>query len=143
MVAAAVASIVLLAVVARGRRRSRPSLGEDDHQPSWGVAADGERSEDGVALATERREHSEPDARAQPAATDAVRIAVDRPRNGHLLFVPTSNGYRLFERPGETPPGSVEFEGEEFGLDGRFRVSKIVASPLPNDERDCAYLERA
>jgi hypothetical protein len=142
VVAAGVASIILLAVVARRRRRSRLALAEDDDQPSWRVAAGGEHGEDGVAPATEWGERAEPASRAGRAPTDAGHVAVDWPRNGHLLFVPTSTGYRLFERPGEAPRASVEFEGEEFGLDGRFRVSKIAASPLPSDKRDCAYLER-
>jgi hypothetical protein len=133
--AAAVASILLLAVVvARRRRRSRRriALAGNDHR-SPHVAAGMERSEDGVAQAAVRAEQADPDAPAP----------VDRPRNGYLLFVPTSTGYRLLERPGRAPPESVEFDGEEFGLQGRFRVSKIVASPLPSDERDCAYLESA
>ena len=64
-------------------------------------------------------------------------------RDGHLLFVPTSRGYTLLECPGEAPPVRRELDGAELGLQGRFRVLKIVASPLPSDERECAYLERA
>jgi hypothetical protein len=132
--AAAVVSIVLLAVVARRRRgRRRIALAGDDHRPEPQVVAGGERSEVGVAQAAVSAERADP----------AARAPVDQPHNGYLLFVPTNTGYKLFERPGRAPPASVEFDGEEFGLHGRFRVSKIVASPLPSDDRDCAYLERA
>jgi hypothetical protein len=56
----------------------------------------------------------------------------------YLVFVMKPTGYELAEREGEPPaPGSaVELEGE----DGSFRVSKIAASPLPGDDRRCAYL---
>jgi hypothetical protein len=53
-----------------------------------------------------------------------------------------STGYTLVARSGDVPPVLFEFDGKDFGLDGRFRVSKIGPSPLPSDERDCAYLER-
>jgi hypothetical protein len=76
-------------------------------------------------------------------ATAGDGAAVKWRRDGHLLFVPTSEGYTLVERMGDAPPVRREFDGAEFGLQGRFRVLKIVPSPLPGDKRDCAYLERA
>lgn len=55
----------------------------------------------------------------------------------YLLFVWTPGGYELQEREGEPPP-----VGSEVELDGRAeRVSKIGASPLPGDQRPCAYLQ--
>ena len=56
----------------------------------------------------------------------------------HLLFVPRHSGYELAERDGETPR-----PGEEVELDGygRFVVVKVASSPLPQDERACAYLQ--
>lgn len=57
-------------------------------------------------------------------------------RGGHLVFVWSPSGYRLEERQGDPPtPGTVVEEGE-----GRFRVSRIAPSPLPDDRRRCAYL---
>lgn len=55
---------------------------------------------------------------------------------GHLLFVWKTSGYELVEREGDAPaPGS------EVELDGRaLRVSKVTPSPLPHDDRACAYL---
>jgi hypothetical protein len=54
----------------------------------------------------------------------------------HLLFVSTPSGYRLIARSGEPPtPGSV-LEDEN----RRFRVTKVAASPLPDDPRPCAFL---
>lgn len=56
----------------------------------------------------------------------------------HLVFVTRPTGYVLAEREGEPPqPGSaIELEGEG----GSFRVAKVASSPLPGDERRCAYL---
>ena len=56
----------------------------------------------------------------------------------HLLFVPHPSGYELAERDGEAPS-----PGEEVELDGTgaFVVVKVASSPLPQDERTCAYLQ--
>jgi hypothetical protein len=55
---------------------------------------------------------------------------------GHLLFVSKPSGYELKEGQGEPPaPGSEVEEG-----DARFFVAKVGASPLPGDDRPCAYL---
>jgi hypothetical protein len=55
----------------------------------------------------------------------------------YLVFVMKPTGYELAEREGEPPePGSaVELEGE-----GRYVVAKVASSPLPGDERRCAFL---
>lgn len=55
----------------------------------------------------------------------------------YLLFVSKPSGYELAEREGKPPaPGSEVEDG-----DARFFVSKIAPSPLPGDERPCAYLQ--
>jgi hypothetical protein len=57
-------------------------------------------------------------------------------RSGYLLFVPSSQGYRLEERDGEAPERDERVE-----VDGvPFVVSRVGASPLPLDARPCAYL---
>ena len=57
----------------------------------------------------------------------------------HLLFVWKPSGYELREREGEPPVlGSTV---EEDGL--RMQVTKVAPSPLPGDERRCAYLQPA
>jgi hypothetical protein len=58
--------------------------------------------------------------------------------DGHLLFRPSPDGYRLLEREGAPPaPGDlVEIDGD--GLS----VLRLGPSPLPGDRRRCAYLER-
>ena len=54
----------------------------------------------------------------------------------YLLFVWTPNGYELREQQGELPEPGAEIEvGEQ-----RLRVTKIAPSPLPGDQRFCAYL---
>jgi hypothetical protein len=55
----------------------------------------------------------------------------------HLLFVWKPSGYELREGDGEVPAVGAEVEA-----DGqRLRVTKVAASPLPNDPRPCAYLQ--
>lgn len=57
----------------------------------------------------------------------------------HLLYVWSPAGYALEECPGEPPAvGSELTVGET-----RLLVSKVAASPLPNDPRPCAYLQPA
>lgn len=57
----------------------------------------------------------------------------------HLRFVSTAHGYMLVEWEGRPPPLGTEVEASEFGT---FVVAKLGPSPLPNDARVCAYLER-
>jgi hypothetical protein len=57
--------------------------------------------------------------------------------NGYLLFISKPTGYELREREGELPAVGEEVEeGED-----RLRVSKLAPSPLPGDQRRCAYLQ--
>jgi hypothetical protein len=58
---------------------------------------------------------------------------------GHLLFVWKPSGYELREQDGEPP--AIGAEVEEDGQ--TMRVSKVAPSPLPGDQRPCAYLLRA
>jgi hypothetical protein len=57
----------------------------------------------------------------------------------HLLFVTKPSGYELVERDGDPPaPGeAVELE------DMSYTVTKVGPSPLPQDDRSCAYLQTA
>ncbi|MGH3022037.1 MAG: hypothetical protein ACRDNI_00140 [Gaiellaceae bacterium] len=56
----------------------------------------------------------------------------------HLLFVSKPSGYELLERDGEPPEPGADVEVED-GL--RYTVIKLAPSPLPQDERTCAYLQ--
>jgi hypothetical protein len=58
--------------------------------------------------------------------------------DGHVLFVSKPTGYELVEREGEPPAvGSlVDLDGQ-----GRWFVSRVSPSPLPQDRRPCAYLQ--
>ena len=58
----------------------------------------------------------------------------------YLLFISRPTGYELAEREGEPPEVGSEVELDE-GRGGRFVVSKIAPSPLPQDDRPCAYLQ--
>ena len=55
----------------------------------------------------------------------------------HLVFVWTASGYELRERDGEPPTAGSEVE--ENG--SRLYVAKVAPSPLPGDDRLCAYLQ--
>ena len=57
----------------------------------------------------------------------------------YLLFVWKPSGYELREADGEVPTVGSEVEQDEQKL----RVSKVAPSPLPGDERLCAYLQAA
>jgi hypothetical protein len=58
----------------------------------------------------------------------------------HLLFVSKPSGYELVERDGDPPEPGSELEVGDNGL--RFTVAKLGPSPLPQDDRVCAYLQR-
>ena len=58
----------------------------------------------------------------------------------YLLFISRPTGYELAERDGEPPEIGSEVELDE-GAGDRFIVSKLATSPLPQDERPCAYLQ--
>ncbi len=60
---------------------------------------------------------------------------------GCVAFAPTAAGYRLVELPGNPPEvgSTVELEG----CDGPLVVTRYGRSPLPLDNRPCAYLDRA
>ena len=66
-----------------------------------------------------------------------ARVSEVLPR-AHLLFVPTGKRYLLVSMEGPAPG-----VGSKVALDGdqHFVVTKLAASPLPADERRCAYLE--
>jgi hypothetical protein len=55
----------------------------------------------------------------------------------HLVFVWTTKGYELREEHGPLPG-----VGDSVETDGRpLRVYKVAPSPLPRDDRVCAYLQ--
>jgi hypothetical protein len=55
----------------------------------------------------------------------------------HLLFVWKTTGYELRERDGALPDVGSVVELDE----GRMQVNRVAPSPLPGDERRCAYLQ--
>ena len=57
---------------------------------------------------------------------------------GHVLFISKPTGYELREAEGDPPSVGTTLELEET----RYFVSKIGSSPLPQDRRPCAYLQR-
>jgi hypothetical protein len=59
----------------------------------------------------------------------------------HILFVSRPTGYELVERDGDPPAPGARVDLEENGA--RFEVVKVAPSPLPQDDRPCAYLQTA
>jgi hypothetical protein len=55
----------------------------------------------------------------------------------HLLFIWKPTGYELREREGDLPMMGAVLDEE----DGRMMVTRIGPSPLPGDDRRCAYLQ--
>jgi hypothetical protein len=56
----------------------------------------------------------------------------------HLVFMAASSGYALQVADGDAPA-----PGDRVAVDGREQiVAKLGPSPLPGDQRWCAYLER-
>jgi hypothetical protein len=56
-------------------------------------------------------------------------------RRGHVLFAWSPSGYLLRERDGDPPAVGTELED-----DGReLVVTRIGPSPLPGDQRRCAF----
>jgi hypothetical protein len=60
-------------------------------------------------------------------------------QNGYLLFVWKPSGYELREAEGEVPALGAIVEQD----DQKLLVTKIAPSPLPGDDRPCAYLQSA
>ena len=54
----------------------------------------------------------------------------------HLLFIWKPSGYELREAEGEVPAVGSRVEAD----DRPMQVTKVAPSPLPNDDRPCAYL---
>jgi hypothetical protein len=57
----------------------------------------------------------------------------------YLLFVWKPSGYELHEAEGDVPGVGSEVERD----DQKLQVSKVAPSPLPGDDRLCAYLQAA
>jgi hypothetical protein len=78
--------------------------------------------------------------------TDAARQPMgrgtsdERSAERYLLFLSTSHGYVLVDLEGSPPPLGQKIQVQE--QPGSFLVAKLSPSPLPNDPRVCAYLDR-
>lgn len=72
----------------------------------------------------------------QLQAEPAGRFEEDR----HLLFVPTSAGYRIIERHGAAPELGATVELADDQASRRYLVVKRARAPIPASRRRCAYL---
>jgi hypothetical protein len=76
----------------------------------------------------------------QRHAHDLEVQTLPQPDPTHLLFVPTPGGYLLLQRTGEAPAPGQQLALPE-APNARLYVSKLARSPLPLDNRICAYLQ--
>src|SRR5262245_50220344 len=81
------------------------------------------------------------EARLERLEETPIQHAPAESNGGHLLFVPSAEGYELVEGAGESPGLGELLELE--GHPGRYAVTRLVRSPLPGDGRPCALLEPA
>jgi hypothetical protein len=70
------------------------------------------------------------------AELQAKLDAVEEPAGGHVLFVPTADGYAIVEADEPPPPQHqlVLLAG------GVYRVARVGRSPFPADKRPCLFL---
>ena len=90
----------------------------------------------GLALA-DANEQLRPPSEPTPSANGAPPAAAT---HGYVAFVPGPEGHQLVECDGETPYLGQIVELPAFE-EQPMRVSRIARSPLPFDDRPCAYLE--
>ena len=93
-----------------------------------------------VEVEVEQEAEPKPRPRLQAAWPEPRLRPVDRAPapSGHVLVLADPAGYRLVQRDGDLPSRRDDVE-----LDGvRYRVLRYGASPLPDDRRRCAFLER-
>ncbi len=78
---------------------------------------------------------------AHLAAADDPEAQVNRSTGAYVAFAPTPDGYRLIVVDGVMPEvgHTVELDGHDAPL----VVTRVGASPIPLDDRPCAYLERS
>jgi len=89
----------------------------------------------GIDLLKSSVAEAEAELEPTPAGEEAAEPEPHEP--GYVLFVWSPSGYALLSRAGEPPP-----VGSEVGISGGLRVvTKIGPSPLPGDERPCAFLD--
>jgi hypothetical protein len=74
-----------------------------------------------------------------PATSTVVAAPPTATDDGHVLFVPSPDGYALVERDGAPPAAGDTLQLDE--PEGRYAVTKVVDSPMPDDVRPCAYLQ--
>jgi hypothetical protein len=115
-----------------GRIARCVSVGESDVDQG----KDGQRREQ--ALQTDDAEPSRTRPPGQP--TSEPRASDEGTAESHLLFVSTPRGYLLVQREGRAPAAHENVEVPD--QTGLFQIAKLAPSPLPDDPRVCAYLER-
>jgi hypothetical protein len=115
---------------------------------NWSIARERRRPRRPLERVLLHAQPREPDVRqltarlarleAQTAELQRGVITAEQKPVGHLLFLPTANGYAIVEAD-EPPPPAGQLLILEHGC---YQVQRVGRSPLPNDRRPCLYLER-
>jgi hypothetical protein len=111
-----------------------------------GGPAPGSRDEAEPSLLCRLEHYTRPENRADVGEADRVLDEAEHPAQGpslpshHLRFVSAPSGYRLSDREGEPPTVGTRISGTD--APEPLVVVKLGPSPLPNDPRVCAFLER-
>lgn len=111
------------------------SLGLELRELAGGVTLE-EPAEDlrGVIARARERGAAVQELLERPPSTQPAAEEEEADAQTHLLFLPAEEGYQLVEKPGQPPPAGSRVDG--------LLVGRVGPSPLPLDERRCAYLER-
>ena len=90
---------------------------------------------EGVVGPLQVQPREEPARPVQESDASALAVVLGR----YLAFVPSHAGYRLMELDGGVPAAGQRIEVG----DHAYVVTKLGRSPLPLDDRRCAYLQAA
>src|SRR5207245_1693807 len=93
-------------------------------------------------LSRERDKHAETRGQLDEALAGLTKTTTTEPEPSlaeYLCFAPGKKGYRLVPVPGAMPR-----VGDRHELHGtEYVVTRVGRSPLPSDQRRCAYLQAA
>src|SRR5262249_4299990 len=91
-------------------------------------------------IATQTADLAQARALLDEYAAQASEARLEEGSSTHLLFVPGPGCYALIERLGPPPAVGQEITPGD-GDDRRFVVTRVGESPMPLDQRECAYLQ--
>jgi hypothetical protein len=119
----------------------RLAQGDVSGASAFEPSSDDERPPDGASQNLETGPSEAVEDRAPDRSPPAAEEAPEAVRSQYLLFIGTAAGYVLLEHDAKPGPVGAIVDVPDFA-EGPFIVTKLGASPLPRDERRCAYLQQ-